>query len=244
MVLRNDALRRGGSALTVVFASALCLAVPRPAAADTDGPWSGLYVGAHAGYAWAETDYSVTVQGFETESVSHDLDGGFYGAHVGVQRQWDHIVGGVEVSYSKLDLSDTVESTVIADRFRSIDIDTLFTATARLGYAFGDRLAYVKGGYAGTDVDTAVFPGDGASTTKTSGWTDGWIIGVGFEHLCTPRLVLGIEYDYVKLDMDDRTATLPDLKPVDTTDGDVELHSVTARVSYKFGPDPAPAPLK
>ena len=44
--------------------------------------------------------------------------------------------------------------------------------------------------------------------------------------------------------MKDRTATLPDDKPFDYTDGKVGIQTIMARISYKFGHDPEPPPLK
>jgi opacity protein-like surface antigen len=81
-------------------------------------------------------------------------------------------------------------------------------------------------------------------TSDTSGRADGWTIGGGLEFNCLSRVVLGLEYDYVKLDVDDRWGAFPDLKPFLYKDADAEIHSVLARVSYKFGHDPAPAQLK
>lgn len=244
--------------LSASVAMGLFVAVPLfPAAADTEldnlfGPrtsdpvdWSGVYIGAHGGYGWGDFDYVLDVEGVVEESVSHDGNGWLYGGHVGVQHQYGRIVAGLELSYSKLDVSDTVLSKIGGERYRTIDVDALFTATARIGLARDHMLWYIKGGYAAADVETAIFKGYSPKST-TSGWDSGWTIGAGVDVLCHSRFILGFEYNYVDLDVDDRTALLPDKKPFTYSDFDGESHSVVARLSYKFGhdPEPPPAPLK
>lgn len=220
---------------------------PHGGAAGPQAPvtydWSGLYIGAHGGYGFGDIDYTLIVDGVVTEDVSHDTDGWLYGGHVGVQRQYGRVVAGLEVSYSELDLSDTVPSAIGGGRYRSIDVDSLVTVAARVGLARDSWLAYVKGGYATADVDTAIFKA-GSDKSVTGGWEDGWTIGAGIELSCLSRFIVGLEYDYVKLDIDQRTGVLPDHKEFHYQDADDDIHSVVARVSYKLGSEPAPAPLK
>jgi outer membrane immunogenic protein len=205
--------------------------------------WSGVYVGAHGGYGWGNVSYTLDLFA-GPEHFSHDLGGWFGGGHVGLQRQWGHLVAGVEVAYSALNLSDTVESKLLPGRFRQIDIDSLVTVTARLGYARDRWLAYVKGGYASADVDTTVYTNPAGPVSKTSGREQGWTIGAGLELLCSHRFVLGVEYDYVHLDIGDRDGLLPDYKRFTYSDSDDKIHTVVARLSYKFGAEPAHVPLK
>jgi outer membrane immunogenic protein len=252
MVVRIGAWRRVASFVVGGLLGLMLLGPSGPAIAGDSGRehetawpgnWSGVYIGAHGGYGWAEADYTFDTW-FGPEKFKHDANNGLFGGHLGVQQQYGRIVAGLEISYSDLDFSDTVESAIVPNRFRTLDIDSLFTATARLGLARDHWLAYVKGGYASADVDTAVFIGGTAGSSDTSGRADGWTIGGGLEFNCFSRFILGLEYDYVKLDVDDRTGILPDLKPFYYKDVDAEIQSVVARVSYKFGHDPAPAPLK
>ncbi len=138
--------------------------------------------------------------------MSHDADGWLYGGHLGVQQQYGRIVAGLEVSYSELDLSDTVGSRSAAAASARSTSTRLFTATARLGLARDHWLAYVKGGYATADIDTVIFK-TGSSKWVTSGWDSGWTLGAGIEFNCLSRFIVGLEYDYVNLDVDDRTGS-------------------------------------
>ncbi|MEI9902093.1 MAG: hypothetical protein WDN31_20580 [Hyphomicrobium sp.] len=139
-------------------------------------PWSGLYGGVHGGYGWGNADYDLAVETVLNERMRHDLDHGVIGGQLGLQRQFGHVVAGVEVTYSWLNQSDTLESQVVFGRIRNIEIDQLFTATGRLGYAHGDYLAYVKGGYAGSDIDTSISRADSINPPST---TSGWVERMG-----------------------------------------------------------------
>jgi outer membrane immunogenic protein len=115
--------------------------------------------------------------------------------------------------------------------------------TARLGYAFDHWMPYVKAGYAGANIDTLVYMGGGGTGSSTSGWENGWTVGAGLEFLCGRGFVLGLEYDYVRLDLDSRDGQFPDHKAFTYKSFDNDIHLFTARLSYKFGPS-EPRPLK
>jgi outer membrane immunogenic protein len=237
--------RSGVRFLGGALLGALMLARPACAAAGQEPApvWSGFYIGAHGGYGWGGASYT-----FDTfvgpEDFSHSFGNWFVGGHLGSQHQWGRLVAGLEASYSGLHFSDTVESTLLPGRFRQIDIDALVTISARLGYAFDHSLAYVKGGFAAANVDTLVYINPAGPVSATSGWEHGWTIGGGLEFMCGRRLILGVEYNYVQLGLGGRSGLLPDLKPFTYRGFDDGLHSVLVRLSYKFGQDPAPVPLK
>ena len=208
-----------------------------PSAADTPPPppiWSGAYAGIHGGYGWAEVSYTFdTFAGAET--FNHSAHGWFAGGQVGVQQQFGRAVVGVEVSYSDLHLTDTAESTLLPGRFRQIDIDSLFMLALRIGYASDRWMAYVKGGYASANVDTLVYKSGAGPSSATSGRESGWMLGAGLGLICGRGFLLGLEYNYVHLDMGDRDGMLPDHKPFTYGGFDDDIHTVTLRLSYLFG---------
>lgn len=216
---------------------ALAAVLSSPAGATTNSPpapiWSGVYAGVHAGYGWADISYTFDTF-FGPESFSHHAGDWFGGGHVGVQRQFGRLVAGVEISYSDLHLTDTVESIKAPGRFRQIEIDSLFLATVRLGYAADRWMAYVKGGYANADVETRVFI-DPSTASVTSGREHGWTIGAGIELLCWRGFLVGLEYNYVHLGIGARDGKLPDNKPFNYSGFDDDIHTVTVRLSYLFG---------
>jgi outer membrane immunogenic protein len=206
--------------------------------------WAGVYVGVHAGGAWSETDWtlnnSVVVEDFKNNASSF-----IGGGQIGLQGQWGHIVAGVEVSFSGVSLDDTVTSGLVADRSRNSTIENLFLATARLGYATDRWLVYGKGGFASADVDFNTFvTSTGAPTSSSSDRENGWTVGFGTEYALTRNIILGLEYDFVRLDIGDRDQTVSlGFLPATVSSAHADIQAVMARLNYKFGRD-EPIPLK
>ena len=74
------------------------------------------------------------------------------GAQIGLQKQWDWIVVGAEVSYTWADLKGSKPSELVVGTSLTSEANNLLLVTARLGFAWQHVLAYVKGGYASVDV--------------------------------------------------------------------------------------------
>ena len=219
--------------LGLLVGATMTLGQVSPSVAEPPAPiWNGFYVGVHGGHASADLGYTLDLSFAADEKFSHSASGWFGGGLVGVQRQWGRIVGGIEASYSALNLSDTTVPK--AGRFSQIDIDDLFTLSLRLGYAFDRWMPYVKAGYASASVDTTVRIGS-ATPSSTSGQEHGWTLGAGVEFFRGRGLVLGLEYNYVHLDLDDRSGLLDYCKQFSSKDFDSDIHTVSARLSYKFG---------
>ena len=199
--------------------------------------WSGIYVGGHAGAAWGDTDWTF-FNGGVSEGFSQSDSSAIGGGHVGLQGQWGSFVAGVELSYSALHLKSTSAANLATNRDRTSEIDRLFLATARLGYASGLWLVYGKGGFASANVDfNTNVTSTGAPTTSSSGRETGWTIGAGVEYALTPNVILGLEYDFVRLNVGDRSQfVFPGFTTPETVTGaNVDISTVMARLSYKFG---------
>ena len=249
MGLRSSCLALGTSA-------ALCFSV-NGAQAGGDGyapvsnyNWSSLYVGLHAGGAWSQMDYTFFNGDAITERFDQDPSSFLWGGHIGLQRQWGNWVAGIEVSYSGLDLDDTIEASLQANRSNRVEIEDLLLATLRLGWTWDRSLFYVKGGYASAQVGFDRLNTATGIVLNTSGDREhGWTAGAGWEYALTANVILGLEYNFVRLDIDDRVQT-----PVNVgtcvanctaTDIDADLHTVMARISFKTSNDiDRAAPLK
>jgi outer membrane immunogenic protein len=183
--------------------------------------WSGAYIGAHVGTAWGDVDFP-----WDEESV--EVEGTLAGLHLGFNHQFGRWVGGAEVSVSEGDVGSDDDGP---------EIDKLFLATLRLGYAFDRSLVYVKGGYASADVNL----GDDDDTLSSSERQAGLTLGAGFEYALTKGMIFGLEYNrvdlgsatHVGLDGDDPVAV--------RVEPDV-LHVAMARLSLKFGEETAALP--
>ena len=113
-----------------------------------------------------------------------------------------------------------------------------------MGLTFNDWLVYAKGGYANADVDTfAINPATNVSGS-TNGREHGWTIGTGLEKALTSNLILGVEYNFVRLNVSGRSGIATDGTAFAYSDHDTDIHSVMARLSYKFGSERSYAPLK
>lgn len=218
--------------------------------------WSGFYIGAHGGYADASVDWRFKNNSFyndaEGDRFGNDPEGAIYGGHVGVNHQWGNIVVGAEVSYSGADLDEDSRSPFFPDEDTlTSEIDAIFTATGRLGYAHGPWLGYVKGGYAAAEVeieadtDPSVNGNGDDGKFSADNWNGGWTIGGGIEWMVHRNVVIGVEYAHIDLGDEDFNGEAEDNNGPVRIEADTEIDTVTARVSFKFDRErAAPAPLK
>lgn len=219
----------------------LALASVAPA---TAGSWTGIYLGGHAGGLWGDVDTTQTAQtsgGFDFNSQligdEHDLSpsGVLGGVQIGYLYQMSSMVFGIEVSGSMSDFDKSEIDPNDDDNVRTVNSDWNAAATLRTGYAFGNSLVYVKGGYAIAEVDVNVVDTNpGVDSFSTSERHDGWTAGGGFEHQLSNDVSLALEYGYYGLGAKDHTAVQgPDSE---THEIDVTLHTVTARLNWHFNP--------
>ena len=239
-----------GVALTLSAVSASADGGYRGGAVVAPYNWSGLYVGVNAGYGWSDADWQGPAAFFGVNTFSTDPRGGLVGGHIGYQHQWGHIVAGVEVSYDKAWLRDTVVGPVPvfpADSFKT-EINDLLLIVGRLGYATHNFLLYGKAGFASGEVELSGVSGAPVAgvTFNQSERLTGWTAGAGVEFMLSRNLILGVEYNYVRLDnesFDMRSGGTVVGIPLHVNLDDVIIHTVMGRLSYKFGGD-RKAPLK
>jgi outer membrane immunogenic protein len=206
------------------------------------------HIGGHAGGAWSRTELTgnVLVVGVITasEPIAHDSSSWIAGGQLGCLYQFHpNWVAGIEVSWSGTDLTRDAPSTVFADRSRHSRISDLLLLTGRLGYASNNWLAYAKGGYANAefDFDSSV-ASTGQPTSTSSGRDDGWTLGGGIEYGVHPNVSVGVEYNFVRLNIEVRVPTIfPHTLPETITDAHADLHLVWLRLNGRFG-NPAGRP--
>jgi opacity protein-like surface antigen len=76
----------------------------------------------------------------------------------------------------------------------------------------------------------------GALLTTSSGRENGWTAGAGLEYSLWPNIILGVEYGIVGLNPGTRTQAAVGAGPIGThIHAGLDMQSVTARLSYKFG---------
>jgi outer membrane immunogenic protein len=203
--------------------------------------WAGLYFGGHVGGAWGNantTDHYDYVGDPESKN-SFGLNGLIAGGQAGYNIQRGHAVFGLEGDIGYLGISGSKSAALTPSPDCSTHyeaaickIDGKYSAsgdlygdlTARLGYATGRSLFYVKGGVAFLDADIKADYTGGNCTTAAgntpgqkggncwqrnksmyesstfsfdhSDTAVGWTIGAGAEYALSPSWSLKAEYQH------------------------------------------------
>lgn len=222
----------------ILFATvaAIALTSAMPAAAADLGPrygynktpayaapiwtWTGFYLGAHLGGAFGGSN------NFNGLALN-DNDARFMG---GVQAGADwqfygNWVVGAEGQYSWLSRNNA-SAVFPGGLVYNNDQRALGSVTARLGYAFGPALVYVKGGYAYADNrETVTFAGVPIGFTLDTNHNHGWTVGGGVEYgLGGPWT---IKAEYLHVDLGDGGSVLG-------STADFRTDIVRAGLNYRF----------
>lgn len=194
--------------------------------------WTGIYIGAYGGYAWANTGLGNATA--LLDDGSHVADGGIAGGTLGANYQTGIWVFGVEADGGWADIKGSNLSPSRVATSMESKIDTLSTITGRIGVApWQNTLFYVKGGGAyATRTVNLVSTATGLLTQTGDSDRWGWVVGAGVEHMFAPNWSAKIEYNYI--DFGDKTlavsgpagATLERLRQ--------EIQVVKVGINYRF----------
>jgi len=185
-------------------------AFPTKAPVRVAATWTGAYVGVHGGYGWGSFD--TTVAGIAT---SLEPTGGFGGIQSGYNWQFSrNWVIGVEGDSSWGSIKDTIGAT-------NIDIDSMGTVRARLGYAVDRTLFYGTGGLAWAHVNSSA-----AGPVTSDHYLLGWTIGAGVEWQFSPQWTAKLEYSYA-----DYGAT--ETVGVAGVRDDLSVHAIKVGLNYR-----------
>ena len=184
--------------------------------------WTGLYIGAHAGGGWADTNWFYpsdplnAVSGpptglpLDVSSGGHSAAGWLAGAQIGYNYQIKHWVLGVEAEFSATNL----KGTNVDPSFPNINhtqTDFIGTLAGRVGYSWDRVLLYGKAGlgwahnnYSDNALATFVSGGAPDSVTLPAGIVEnraslnrfGLMVGAGVEYALTQNWSVKAEYDY------------------------------------------------
>jgi outer membrane immunogenic protein len=212
-----------------------------------EADWTGFYIGGKLGGTRGDVDWTTDANVFNPFGVSTPVNfspSGFSGGIIGGGNlQVGHWVFGAEFSYSGVDLSQTTTSPFLParDTFSS-KLDYIGTVEGRIGYSFYDFLAFVKGGWAGSNATLTGTNTATGFTASTDNFVDGWTIGGGLELLCWSNIVLGVEYDYITLDLGNSASCPLCASGIvagtpQSLAGEANLSSVMFRASYLFPPE-------
>ena len=206
--------------------------------------WTGFYLGAHAGFAWADVDMTYVSAGnpalaFAPTGSADTISsrGALGGGQIGYDWQIGGIVFGVEGAWSALSLKDErVGKFSVNDHWRT-ELNQLYSLTARLGLASGNWMPYVKAGYAGANLDSSLTVSDFPAThsAQASSWHNGWTVGGGAEYMLARNWSVGIEYNYYTFDSKDVSANRTVDNVVDRWSVTPDtIQSITGRMNFRF----------
>lgn len=196
--------------------------------------WTGCYIGAHVGGGWGDKDWT-----FEppnpplgpVDAGSHNVSGVLAGGQIGCDIQSGAWVFGAEFqgSWTNIDGKQAGNVQDPPEVVSNSEIDWIFTATGRVGYAVNTWLFYVKGGAAWARehffvTDTGVLAFDDHQTRT------GWLVGGGIEYSLGANWSAKLEYNYI--DFGDKTVFAATTAPVRI---DQALHTLKFGINYRFG---------
>lgn len=237
--------------IAVAEAADLPVKAPPPAPIQTYN-WSGFYVGAHAGYRWADADFSGPGYDFvgfpfPVRNESYRLNGGIFGVQAGYNYLiTPTILAGIEGDWSWGSRHDSAAGTVFAFALDGLSFASeakltwQATIRGRLGVVNGPWLFYGTGGVAfarvrWTDNSTFIFDGTPTTTAFSSdvGRTlTGFAVGAGIEYMWTQNWIARVEYLYENFG----DVNVPfGLGPVTGTLNLNNVNKVRVGISYKFG---------
>ncbi len=200
-------------------------------------PWSGFYLGGHVGLAFGASGWTTT--GAETgagfsPAVSHDgqqgpLNGGY-------QVGWNHLfashwLAGVEADVTFPDLMAANHTSAASGAVTNDQLQFYGSLRGRLGYAFGNILPYVTGGFA---LSRDIISRNGAATFDQNFLTrEGFAAGAGVELRLSPQWSAKFEYIYDGFPR----SSLFFANVGQSYASNLGVHNVTAGLNYHFGAD-------
>jgi outer membrane immunogenic protein len=162
--------------------------------------WTGCYIGGHVGGLWAGREFvDATPAAPFFGSGDHNINGWLAGVQAGCDYQFaGGWVAGIQADYAWTNAEGSHVSLVDPSLTIQTGIKSLGSATARLGYAWGRFLGYVKGGAAWERDNFDVFNNVTLATLAASGDRSrtGWTVGIGGEYAFADYLSGFVEYNY------------------------------------------------
>ena len=235
----------GAVAMSAGVAAAADLPVRSPPPAFVAAPvftWTGCYAGLHAGYGGGRLNWQDdTVTGAE-DRTNNNQKGGFAGAQIGCNYQFNAFVVGLQGDVAASDLRSKLFRSLDANEPENYHTRTRWfgSVTGRLGYAFDRFLVYGKGGVAFAQLQHRFQKFDLAvpEVSTFSGRSNrvGWTIGAGVEYAFNNSWSGFAEYNYMHFGQKGFSGTLTDDAGTETENyrSSLKVHAIKVGVNYKF----------
>jgi outer membrane immunogenic protein len=202
---------------------------PAPVVAPA-APWTGCYVGIHAGAGWGDKWWS---DRFIQDNVSYTTSGWVTGAQLGCNYQTGPFVVGAEGTWSWTNQEGNgVPVGLAATAQLQSKIDSITTAGGRAGLVADKSLIYVKVAAAWTDEDHSLLPGALVLPQTINDTRFGIVLGAGVEYMIAPFLTAKLEYNYD--DFGSKNYLFNAIPGQVSVENRQRLHLLTLGVNYKF----------
>jgi outer membrane immunogenic protein len=180
-----------------------------PVAAAPYDPWTGCYIGANTGYAWADKSTTRTAQGPNLAGLvpvnfflgTTNVDGWAYGGQIGCDYQFNNIwVVGIRGMWdgSNMKGSNQHPANINPNNFSHFKIDSFETLVGKLGILLNPTVElYGLAGAAWVHDDlryTDTVAGEFAAGKQTR---TGYDVGVGLSWMFARNWDLWVEYDHM-----------------------------------------------
>lgn len=248
MTTRNDRavrLRRiqlAGALSLITVGSAMAADVTAPPANTVFDPkplWSGFHVGANVGGAFSKaTSHFRFNYGPVFGVAPNTISGPVAGLGGGYDWQSGGLVIGAVADFQWADANGK-KAALCPDRLCSAtyrqELLWFGNVRGRLGYASGDWLAYVTGGYAYAKLETTANAraSIGAASTNWNELKGGWVLGGGVEVMFAPGWSASIEGLHLRFGATNKS-WMPTPESVILETGHLRANLVRAGINYRF----------
>ncbi len=235
------------AAMTGLFAGAAMAAdmpVKPVAPAAYVQNWTGCYVGGNGGALMAEREWFDGRPGVVTLGETfgkHSPFAAILGLQAGCDVQFGYFVAGIQADYGWTDAHDGHRNRLVTAWGHRGKIDSVGTATARLGFAFDRFLGYVKGGYAWENDKYEIYQvATNLTLAEANETRTGWVAGFGGEMMIFPNVSAFIEGNFFSFG---KTRTEFQLTGGGTVPADIQAQQYVARagLNWRFGGAPVVA---
>lgn len=235
--MRSLSTMAGSALIAAVLAGPSAASEPSVGVAPS---WTGAYVGGSLNFGRGSNE-AAEVNG--ARDYMTDFGAAYGAGHIGWQRQWARLVGGIELEAGYLGMGSTVTRDVTGGSITSgTDIGAYGALSGRMGVLLTPTLLlYGRAGVALADINgkttqtcDAGLCGGAQSTTvseaKTKSPSWGLLVGAGLEHQFSSHWSGRIEYKYMDFR---KELALPAVDGPGWNHG-VDVHSLSLGISYRF----------
>ena len=174
------------------------LAIPEASAAFT---WTGIYLGAHAGYARGTdkaTEFFTATGQFTGLSFPYRTKGTIAGIHAGANYQYGILVAGAVVDFDASSLKGGFNDPPVAPfnpgGISNLKVEGQGSLRGKLGVAIDRFQIYATGGAALGNLKYLYFNPSSGQGETTASWRSGWTAGGGVEYAFTDNILGYVEF--------------------------------------------------